>query len=956
MFIRDHSQERQNCQNADGYSGFILHLSGDEETAATTPNSSNVLPFSLHLSSESAAEPFPAEGSDNTQMPNSGMRKGPCPSEDFFADGQEHEVNAVSCNQFGAKDPQEDNRTGVCKLTSKAGSRPLDANRHKRHDASGGKVDVQKLCNADVNDAIELSIAASEAMVIAEMLLDDSQSDKLAATAIEAALHVKVARKQFYFEETEHACGSSQNDLDETDWLAELDEAEMVDVFQDVGLSLVHTACSSQDQNTGDLKLQNSRPSSPPCDADAHTFGSCSSEKQNKRWNSKNADSDDYVSNSFPTNQSAGVLPNESTPCSDSVKQAALSKTFSCSRNKKTGLQVSTENNAALHGAPGALVTCQNIHKEVGRVSAQMNIGTKKHVKGLFEKETSFISESISVDECCPTSRALSMENVASSRASFYCRTEAFHEEKHGAETEELCCQVVCSSLSHADVDPLCSIVPCSISCDEGLSSQAPVCKQSEGYEGPSSQAPVCKRSECNEGPTSLAPECEHSKGEEKDFTHTNESPRIQDLDGEAGPSCVPLVKPLESNVPFRRRIYSSLRPFSTIVPKSNIFASTSNCNADLTVCQQERFKPITLNKNIQRVQAAKHFIENNLEPESLQYFSTVKNKPYHPQDDSEDQIREQQVPWEVCRSSVNLNNGKQCLKRKRVQFSEAKPSSIRTKSNRRMLPKSRFSRSDSRIEEKVKTREYIDNNEATFQGVEFILTGFPNQKEKEIESLIRKCGGYVLSKVPPFPLDKRKNMAEVPSWKPPIVLSPKKVSTAKFLYGCAIDAWMLNPNWFFDSLQAGVLLPPAKYLIRRRNAWKHSSAVGHALHPKCNALIFDGVGFLIHGKISFCSKFSNIIKHGGGQVFVSLQGLVETLKDGSTSHGIILVASEASASRHLSHCGLEHDIKTAPASWIIGSLFSGKLIPLKKDRCASFRRIKMPSLHQHVYDISQEI
>jgi hypothetical protein len=45
------------------------------------------------------------------------------------------------------------------------------------------------------------------------------------------------------------------------------------------------------------------------------------------------------------------------------------------------------------------------------------------------------------------------------------------------------------------------------------------------------------------------------------------------------------------------------------------------------------------------------------------------------------------------------------------------------------------------------------------------------------------------------------------------------------------------------------------------------------------------------------------------------------------------------------------------PASWIIGSLFSGKLIPFKKDRCASFRRIKMPSFHQqNVYDMSQEI
>ncbi|OEL16897.1 Magnesium-chelatase subunit ChlD, chloroplastic [Dichanthelium oligosanthes] len=907
-----------------------------------------VLPFSLRLSSESAAKPSPAEGNNNTQMPNSGTRKGPL--EGFFADGQEQEVNDVSQNQLEVKDPQADNPIEVCKVTSKAISKPLDANRHKRHDVSGGKVDVRKLRNADVNDAIELSIAASEAMVIAEMILDDSQSDKLAAAAIEAALHVKEARKQFYFEEIVRACGSSENGLDESDWLAELDETEMVDVFQDVGLSLVHIACSSQDQNTGDLKQQTSHPNYPPCDADAHILGSCSSENQNKRCNSQNADSVDHVSDSFPTNRSAGVLPNETTPCSDSVKQAAPGKKISCSRNKKTGLQASTENNAAFHGASGALVTYPNIHKEVGRVSAQMNAGTKKHVKGLFEEETSFISESISMDECCPTSRASSMEIVSSSRASFYCRTEGSFEENHGAETEELCCQVVCSSLSH--VDPLCSIVPCSISCDEGASDQAPVCKQSEGHEGPSSQAPVCKKSEGNEVPTSLAPECILSKGEEKEFMHPKESPRIQDLNGEAeaGPSCVPLVKSLESNVPFRRRIYSSLRPFSTIAPKSKILGSTSNCNADLTVCRQERFTPITLNKNIQRVQAAKQFVENNVEPETLQQVSTVK-KPYYPQGD-EDQIREQQV-----RSTVNLNVSKQCRKRKRVQFSEARLSSRRTKSNRRMHTKSRFSRSDSRIEETLETREHIDNKESIFQGVEFMLTGFPNQKEKEIESLIRKYGGYVLSKVPLFPLDKRKNVTEFPSWKLPIVLSPKKVSTAKFLYACAIDAWMLNPNWLFDSLQAGVLLPPGKYLIRLRNARKHSSAFGHSLQPNCSTLIFDGVGFLIHGKISFYSKFSNIIKHGGGQVFVSLQGLVQSLKDGSTSHGIILVASEASASRHLSYCGLEHDIKTAPASWIIGSLFSGKLIPLKKDRCASFRRIKMPSFHQqHVYDMSQEI
>jgi hypothetical protein len=89
-------------------------------------------------------------------------------------------------------------------------------------------------------------------------------------------------------------------------------------------------------------------------------------------------------------------------------------------------------------------------------------------------------------------------------------------------------------------------------------------------------------------------------------------------------------------------------------------------------------------------------------------------------------------------------------------------------------------------------------------------------------------------------------------------------------------------------------------------------SMFDQSLHLRKNTLLFDGVGFLILGKISFCSKFSNVIKHGGGQVFASLQGLVQSLKDRSSSHGIILVASEASASRHLSYCGLEHDIKTA--------------------------------------------
>jgi hypothetical protein len=149
-----------------------------------------------------------------------------------------------------------------------------------------------------VNDAIELSVAASEAMVIAETMLDNTQFDKLAEAALEAAFHVKEARKQFLVEEHEHACGSPENDIDKTDWLAELDEDEMVDAFQDVGLSLVHSIRSSQDHNTGDFKQQNSQPSSPPSGTGTDILGNCSSEKQEKRCSSQNADSNDYMSDS----------------------------------------------------------------------------------------------------------------------------------------------------------------------------------------------------------------------------------------------------------------------------------------------------------------------------------------------------------------------------------------------------------------------------------------------------------------------------------------------------------------------------------------------------------------------------------------------------------------------------------------------------------------------------------
>jgi hypothetical protein len=289
----------------------------------------------LHLSSESAAQLSSVQADVSPRILNSGTSKGPLKGS--YVAGQAQEVKAVD----EAKCPKDDKLPEVCRVARKDITKPVGA---RRHQPSGGKVDVQKLRNADANDAVELSIAASEAMVIAEMLLNDCQSDKLTAAALEAALRVKEARKQCFLEETEHDCGSFENGLDESDWLAELDEVEMLDAFEDVGLSTVQAACSSQDRDTTDLK-QLMSPSCAPRDLEAHNLDICSSGEQNRKWHSQDASTNDHVPDSLANNNSAGTLLKESTSGCDSAKQIALDEAISCSRNKETAFQMLTQNN-----------------------------------------------------------------------------------------------------------------------------------------------------------------------------------------------------------------------------------------------------------------------------------------------------------------------------------------------------------------------------------------------------------------------------------------------------------------------------------------------------------------------------------------------------------------------------------------------------------------------------------
>ncbi|KAM6559072.1 hypothetical protein CsatA_028311 [Cannabis sativa] len=64
----------------------------------------------------------------------------------------------------------------------------------------------------------------------------------------------------------------------------------------------------------------------------------------------------------------------------------------------------------------------------------------------------------------------------------------------------------------------------------------------------------------------------------------------------------------------------------------------------------------------------------------------------------------------------------------------------------------------------------------------------------------------------------------------------------------------------------------------------------------------------MLHGKPNFCTKFSRIVKHGGGKVFKTLHWLVHSLDKEQINVGVI-VTEDNTASHHLRQCANERQI-----------------------------------------------
>ncbi|XP_065865515.1 uncharacterized protein [Euphorbia lathyris] len=158
-----------------------------------------------------------------------------------------------------------------------------------------------------------------------------------------------------------------------------------------------------------------------------------------------------------------------------------------------------------------------------------------------------------------------------------------------------------------------------------------------------------------------------------------------------------------------------------------------------------------------------------------------------------------------------------------------------------------------------------------------------------------------------------------------------QELQTTKFLYGCAVNAVILKVKWLADSIAAGSRLHPEKYMILGNRAGTPYAEFGKSYHYENSRRILDRVGIMLHGKPSFCTKLALIIKHGGGQVFKTLQRLFQRLDGDKISVGAIIAEDDNKVSRHLKHCASERKLAILPASWIAKSLHLGTLLSLKE-------------------------
>ncbi|GMI80432.1 hypothetical protein HRI_001712500 [Hibiscus trionum] len=823
------------------------------------------------------------------------------------------------------------------------------------------KVAVRNRKSTDIKAAVELSIAASEALVIHELVRSESASEAFPTEAVlEAALQVKKAR----LESSEGPFDCPTETSDEMDFLSDLDDLTMADAFEDVGLSF--SLCSNQHACGSDVSLVKDTPVSEDC------FGSGNRTENAEHFSPHNKPSDDPILHE---------IVQERSHVSATAERVGFSM-----------VDASLPSQADLH----CLDLCNMKNVGESNTSPFVTDGFKsrwfggwttreadteqpkpknKYITKCFAAETSFFTESADV---APDENSLvrKCENKRSNIAS----DQSVHFEGLPDQVDEdiMVSQDVRSSYPSL-VDPLCSIVPCSISSENAGTALGQNGNSGQGIAGNCPDTDTIELRNKNMHVESVFETRQALSEFDGDYSAAKVQRQVTSLKTYSKVShendsilgshrlCINHLTSLHS-----RDKNSGIR----FCDKRNSEMSLAQCSIPECTSSRDAEENIAVNNPDGEGMDNKNY-ESAKDNAELQDQSSMGKSPLRilPQRMSQ---RLQAAKLLDCGSKANAeqaiaedvsvfrnsdsnrqgmqaecNNGMKVPSRKRVHFSEievdfqqnkelAKRQSLYQKPSA-SRPSKRF-KPDSQIQDgqRSSTIHLRNKKSLLFQDIKFLLTGFSRGKEKEIEGLIWKYGGTVLVDIP-SPSNRGKRCSRQKFQQLPIILCPKKLQTTKFLYACAVKSLILKDKWLTDSIAAGSALSPAKYMVLPNQPETMLTRIGKPVRHDNSAYIFNGIGVMLHGKPHFCTKFAKVIQHGGGRVFRTLLWLIQNLDAEKISLAVIVSEGENRASRHLRQCASERKIPMMPSSWIVRSLYSGKLLPFTEKKQTTLNAVIAP-------------
>ncbi|XP_047148508.1 uncharacterized protein LOC124820789 isoform X1 [Vigna umbellata] len=895
-------------------------------------------------------------------------------------------------------------------------------------DASKSLVDtIDSVKGADVSNAIELSVAASEALVIHDLVKLDSVLETMQTEAVlEVALRVKQAR----LEGLEDGFQSSNEESDYSDSLSDLNDFIMEDAYEDIGLPIgvpvENTLCSSTIFETkGVSDVQEGRGSSNKNSdgmhaSQLHNFDDKSKQKQLEvnveKEMQQNADSPHHslscekethfydpglgentlkhfdnsppISHQCIGNSTDVVAPNQTVGLTvfdlTSIKppNSVHSSLVEISGNFK-------KENWATYPAPERFRSRWLggwTYKELDSSSLKGK-NAAQWIPNFLVRETSFLTESVDIvpDE---HSRVLKHDPNCAIGSQLSVPSEDSHNK---ANESILQSQDVIRCSSPSLTDPLCSFVPCSLSLehadynthiDKGNDYEDFVPSvfefEVDNFQRISGKNFNFDRSDHKDLPITEATMDEQVTRKLARVEHTSLKTYSTILPN-YNLTALPIDESMGSAASLGTKISESLSASKhadgnknkednqhLVDHKSIIEIINDKCSNELKPADENDITaeptqdtPLILNHRIRRCFLGPMNVANDVSAEEIRKEHVVPETVVQNQQNNtlnELQFESNKFPSEHVRvrKKVHFSEKVEGLYPKRkvskLESSHKRCSSVRAK--RQRVSKSLTNSVPSM---KHSLTNYCRNrvNEYIFQGIEFLLTGLSSEKERDMEALIRSSGGVVLYDIPSQNSGGKRHSTLSHF---PIVLCMRKLQTTKFLYGCAVGASILKVDWLIDCVASGTILKPEKYLILpNRNDMKWSR-IGTAIHPRNQRHIFERVRILLHGKPSFCTKLACIIKHGGGHVFKTLQGLVRIIEEEGTWFEAIVVEDKATISRHLKHCAQERNIPMMPFSWIIKSLYSGKLLPFtEKNTIHPLPFVKVSELPSSS-DMSQEI